>query len=115
MKKKGRIQREAATVEVMIRHYCQLKHRRKGVQSGEPCEECRALINYSNHRLNNCPFQKGKTTCGKCRVHCYKPAMREKIREVMRVIGPRMVLTNPIMAGQHIVDGLRKKPLKPRN
>jgi hypothetical protein len=39
--------------------------------------------------------------------------MREKIREVMRVIGPRMILTNPLMACQHLIDGLRKKPRKP--
>ena len=102
------MQREAATVETMIRRYCRINH-----DSGsELCEECRELLNYSNHRLANCPFQEGKTTCGKCRVHCYKPAMREKIREVMRTVGPRMVLTNPFMALQHAVDGLRKKPKK---
>ncbi|MCI5218953.1 MAG: hypothetical protein D3914_07140, partial [Candidatus Electrothrix sp. LOE2] len=31
---------------------------------------------------------------------------------VMRVIGPRMILTNPIMALRHAVDGLRKEPVR---
>ena len=105
--------REAATVEVMIRHYCQRMHQEQKKSVDGLCEECSRLISYSNQRLTNCPFQEGKTTCGKCRVHCYKPAMREKIKEVMRVIGPRMILTNPIMACQHLIDGLRKNPLKP--
>ncbi len=108
MKKAGRMQREAATVEVMIRRYCRLRH------SGgdELCDDCVQLLDYSNHRLANCPFQERKTTCGKCPVHCYKPAMRERIREVMRTVGPRMMLTNPIMSLRHLIDGLRKKPLK---
>jgi hypothetical protein len=102
------MEREAATVETMIGKYCRLHHN----SSDELCPECRELLNYSNHRLARCPFQEGKTTCGKCPVHCYKPAMREKIREVMRDIGPRMVFSKPIMALQHAFDGLRKKPLE---
>lgn len=107
MKKAGRMQREAATVEVMIHHYCRIEHNR----NSELCEECSNLLSYSKQRLANCPFREGKTTCGKCQVHCYKPVMREKIRQVMRTIGPGMVLTNPIMALRHAIDGLRKKPL----
>ena len=104
----GRMQREAETVEVMIRRYCRLKHH----TGPELCDECRALLNYSNHRLGNCPFQEGKTTCGKCPVHCYKPAMRDQIREVMRTVGPQMALSNPVMSLRHLIDGLRKKPRK---
>ena len=108
MKNSTRLQREAATVEIMIRHYCRDKH-----GSGETlCDDCRELLHYTRHRLQNCPFQEGKTTCGKCAVHCYKPGMRKKIQEVMRYVGPRMVLTNPLMALQHAIDGLRKKPVK---
>ena len=102
------MQREAATIETMIRRYCQKHH-----HGGDTlCEECRELLNYSRHRLACCPFQEEKTTCGQCRVHCYKPAMREKIRTIMRCIGPDMLLKHPLMALQHTVDGLRKKPRK---
>jgi hypothetical protein len=34
--------------------------------------------------------------------------MREKIRDVMRYAGPRMLLTHPVMAIAHLLDGLRK-------
>lgn len=102
------MQREAATVELMIRQYCRRKHgRRSGL-----CAYCEELLQYARQRLDRCPFQEGKTTCGKCQVHCYKPGLRKKIRKVMQTIGPRMLLTNPIIALRHAVDGLRKKPVR---
>jgi hypothetical protein len=39
--------------------------------------------------------------------------MREKIREVMRYAGPRMIYRHPIMAVFHLIDGMREKPIKP--
>jgi len=45
-------------------------------------------------------------------VHCYAPEMREKIKEVMRYAGPRMLLSHPILAIAHLIDGLRKPRLK---
>jgi hypothetical protein len=36
--------------------------------------------------------------------------MREKIRQIMRHVGPRMLLTNPIMGISHAIDSLRKEP-----
>ena len=108
MKKSGRMLREAQTVEVMIRQYCRLKHQK----NGGLCDECSELLKYSNQRLKKCPFQEGKTSCGNCTIHCYKPAMRKKICEVMRTIGPGMILTHPIMSLRHVIDGLRKKPIK---
>ncbi|XCN71170.1 MAG: nitrous oxide-stimulated promoter family protein [Candidatus Electrothrix aestuarii] len=107
-KKSGRMQRETETVAVMIHKYCRLKHG----GANELCRDCTELLDYANQRLAHCPFQEGKTTCGNCQVHCYKPSMREKIREVMRTIGPRMILSNPIMALQHAMDGLRKEPIQ---
>ncbi len=107
-KKSGRMQREADTVAVMIRKYCRINHG----GGKDLCADCTELLNYAERSLANCPFQDGKTTCGNCKVHCYKPSMREKIREVMRTIGPRMILTNPIMALRHVVDGLRKEPVQ---
>jgi hypothetical protein len=105
------MQREAATVETMIRKYCRRHHG----TDGEPCDQCRDLLAYSNKRLQHCPFQEGKTTCGNCRVHCYKPAMREKIRTVMREIGPTMIWSNPIMALRHLIAGRRKEPVVNRD
>ena len=105
-----RMQREAETIEAMIRIYCREQH-----HGGESlCAECGELLDYARRRLQKCPFQAGKTTCGKCPIHCYRPEQRERIREVMRFVGPRMPLHHPLLGLMHMVDGLRKKPKKSR-
>jgi hypothetical protein len=38
--------------------------------------------------------------------------MRERIREVMRYAGPRMILRHPILAIWHLLDGRRQEPLR---
>lgn len=43
------------------------------------------------------------------KVHCYKPAMREKIREVMRFSGPRMMLYHPVLAVSHVIESRKEK------
>jgi hypothetical protein len=70
------------------------------------------LRNHAWQRLEKCPFQSGKTTCAKCAIHCYRPAMRDRIRSVMRYAGPRMLYRHPLMALQHIIDGFRKAPVR---
>lgn len=50
-----------------------------------------------------------KTFCSNCKVHCYKPDMREKIREVMRFSGPRMLFYHPIMAIRHVMESRKEK------
>ena len=35
--------------------------------------------------------------------------MREKIRQVMRFSGPRMILKHPIMAMRHVISSKREK------
>ena len=99
-----RLRREARTVEAMIHRYCRDRHH----TTDGLCPECAELLAYARHRLARCPFQERKTTCGKCPVHCYAPAMRERIREVMRYAGPRMLFSHPLLALMHLLDGLRK-------
>jgi hypothetical protein len=106
--KDTRITREAKTVERMVLMYCNRQHRTQKVL----CSECDDLLNYALGRLEKCPFQEGKTACAKCPVHCYKPDMREKIREVMRFTGPQMLFRHPMMALLHMKDGFRKEPIK---
>lgn len=107
--KHPRMQREARTVSNMIDIYCSEKHR-TGKKS--LCSECAELMDYSMLRLSKCPFQEGKTSCGKCSVHCYKPDMREKARSMMRVAGPRMAYKHPLQTFGHFMDELRKEPTK---
>lgn len=103
-----RMAREQRTVEAMIEIYCHGQH---GTED-DLCAECQTLHYYAQQRLSRCPFQEGKTTCAKCPIHCYKPAMRQQIRSVMRYAGPRMLYRHPIMALQHMIDGLRKEPTR---
>lgn len=97
-----RIQREYKTVEAMVSIFCNSNH-----ESQDICDDCQELLDYALERLMKCPFGENKTTCAKCPVHCYKPAMREKIREVMRFAGPRMIYRHPIMAIHHLFDAKR--------
>jgi len=41
-------------------------------------------------------------------VHCYKPARRDEIRQVMRYAGPRMMRAHPVLTLLHWVDGMRE-------
>ncbi len=65
------------------------------------CEDCSALMKDVEQRLEKCPHGAGKPACSKCEIHCYKPQMRARIREVMRFAGPRIILTHPILAFKH--------------
>ncbi|MGN0656728.1 MAG: nitrous oxide-stimulated promoter family protein [Ruminiclostridium sp.] len=96
--------REKRMVTEMIRLYCRKKHGGKVL-----CPECSALAEYARLRSDKCPFMAEKTFCSNCRVHCYKPEMREKIREVMRFSGPRMIFRRPIAAVRHVVETKREK------
>jgi hypothetical protein len=64
-------------------------------------------------RMKAAWYQEGKPTCAQCPIHCYKPAMREQIRDVMRYAGPRMLRRHPILAIRHLLDGWKTKP-RPR-
>ena len=50
-----------------------------------------------------------KTFCSACKVHCYKPAMREQIRAVMRWAGPRMLPVHPVLSVKHVAVILKAK------
>ena len=98
-------EREKATVSLMIALYCRKRH---GMRSGL-CADCAALESYARQRSDKCPVMETKTFCSNCRVHCYKPEMREKIRAVMRFSGPRMIFYHPVMAIRHVVETRKEK------
>lgn len=102
-----RMRREHETVESMIRLYCRGQHGSRTAL----CPTCQELADYAHARLDRCPFQERKTVCARCPVHCYQADMRERIREVMRYAGPRMLFWHPFLALWHLVDRLRSEPL----
>lgn len=98
-------EKEKELVSQMIALYCRKQHGNKQ----ELCTECAELDNYARQRSDKCPFMETKTFCSNCKVHCYKPVMREKIREVMRFSGPRMIFSHPITAVRHVVETKKEK------
>ena len=90
-------QREKQIIRDMISLYCRKNH-----GSSELCNECRALADYADRRTDLCPYMAEKSFCSNCITHCYNPQMRERIREVMRFSGPRMIFHHPIAALRHL-------------
>lgn len=101
-----RITREKRTVEVMMRIFCR-DHR---ARSEGLCGRCTRLLDYAHRRLDTCPFQGAKPACNRCRVHCYSPCMRDRVKAVMRYAGPRMLARHPVLSLFHVLDKWRKVP-----
>ena len=80
----------------MISFYCKKKEGNK-----ELCPSCKELLQYSLVRLEHCKCVNKKPSCKTCKVHCYHPEMKEKMRNVMRYVGPRMFLFSPMLAFKH--------------
>ena len=97
-------EREKVIVSRMIALYCRKNHGGKTL-----CPDCAALDAYARQRSDKCPFMETKTFCSNCRVHCYQPEMREKIRTVMRFSGPRMLFHHPIPAIRHMIESHKEK------
>jgi hypothetical protein len=110
----ARRNRERKTIESMLALYCKQHH----AADGSLCAECRALTDYARQRLEKCPFGDQKPTCATCPIHCYKPACREQVREVMRYAGPRLLLRRPVLTIRHLLDERKASPeakrLRPR-
>lgn len=91
----------------MIKVYC--KGNRHSKDRKVLCEDCQALLEYATMRTEKCPFMETKTFCSNCRVHCYQPEMREKMKAVMRYAGPRMLFHHPIMAMDHVIKTAKQR------
>lgn len=104
MNMQSKREREKETVSLMIAIYCRKKHGGKSL-----CPDCAALETYARQRSDKCPFMETKTFCSNCKVHCYRKDMREKIREVMRFAGPRMIFHHPVMAIRHVIETKKEK------
>jgi len=106
-----RFQRERDTIEAMIVIYCRGVHRRRAAL----CEPCSEVLAYAEQRLDKCLFPGTKPTCAGCPVHCYRPDMRARVKEIMRYAGPRMIYRHPWLALRHYLDGMNKGPFERRH
>ena len=88
----------------MIHLYCNKVEKNKTL-----CSSCQQLLDYAFARLDKCPYGEAKTACKSCKVHCYKPQMRNKIKTVMCIIGPRMLFYAPLAAWRHFFQVTKSK------
>jgi uncharacterized paraquat-inducible protein A len=100
---------ETETIKKMIMIYCHDVH---GTEKGELCSECSGLLDYAKQRIDKCFYGDQKPVCSKCKVHCYKPEMRNKIKEVMRYSGPRMLFKSPVLSLRYMYRKKFKSNIK---
>ena len=88
-----------------IELFCRAKHDRNessqvpvpeilqssGKQRMSLCKECAGLLEHGMAKRALCPLNP-KPSCKNCRIHCYGPEYRRKIREIMAYSGKRMIL-----------------------
>ncbi len=103
--------KEKNVVALMVGLYCQKNHKTKKAMKNPEflCPECKNLLSYVHDRVEHCPFTQTKSFCSACPVHCYKPEMREKIRQVMHFSGPKMIFYHPVLAIRHLKTALKMK------
>ena len=89
--------REKQTIKAMIRIYCRYHH------GSDLCDDCKLMLDYAFVRIDRCRFGIDKPACNDCTVHCYKPDLRIKVKEVMRFAGPKMMYRHPLMAIRHFL------------
>lgn len=94
-----RLMWERKTVEKMLVLHCRHHHGNQEPPSGRHlCASCRELLDYAAVRIEKCRYGADKPACSACTTHCYQPAFREQIRQVMRYSGPRMLVYHPLTA-----------------
>lgn len=100
-----RLIREKKTIGKMVKMYCSSMHNSKE----NLCGECQELLNYAFLKIDKCVFGIEKPACSECKVHCYAKTDREKVRNIMRFAGPKMIFKHPYLGIMHFVDKYRFK------
>lgn len=77
-----RIEREKMTIQRMIALY-----QRRSPEAQADDAHYQALNAYADKRLDKCVFGENKPACKQCPVHCYQPAKREEMKQIMRWAG----------------------------
>ncbi|MFQ5430185.1 MAG: nitrous oxide-stimulated promoter family protein [Phycisphaerae bacterium] len=101
------LKRDLRTLAWFIQIYCENRHPEVekslprlrgydlddlGVRAKPLCAACTKLLLHAFVKRAHCPFS-DKPPCKHCQSHCYQPAYRRQIREVMRYSGKRLVLS----------------------
>lgn len=106
-RKQRKLRYDLRVLATFIRIYCDGHHAGQArapvpepiwrlAQTGRPppslCPVCTKLLGHAAAKRRACPFDP-KPACKHCPDHCYLPAYRTQIREVMRYSGRRLVLS----------------------
>lgn len=97
---------EKKTIGKMVHLYCNAKHG----TSHALCTPCAELNKYAQRKLSKCIYGEDKPTCQNCPIHCYSGEMRERIKEIMKYSGPRMLLYSPLLALSHMWKSMKTAP-----
>lgn len=57
----------------------------------ELCDECTKMLTHGTAKRLICP-KEPKPYCKDCDIHCYAPGYRERVREIMRYSGKKMIM-----------------------
>lgn len=91
-------------LHTMISLYCNKTHQTKYL-----CKECEELNRYASRKLDECHLLDDMFFCSSCNVHCYDEYHRDRIKQVMKFSGKRMIFYHPVMALRHIIETLIRK------
>lgn len=62
----------------------------KALERYQCCSECLDFLQYAIERRLKCPLEE-KPVCKDCKIHCFRPGHRERVREVMRYSGKSLI------------------------
>lgn len=103
------VEREKLTIRHMIGIYCRGQH----YSASGTCADCSAIVRYAYDRIEKCPFTgSAKPACGLCRTNCFSADMYRQFAQIMRYVGPRMLVRHPVLTMSHIWDAVRWKMRK---
>ena len=89
-----RIDREKLTIRSMIALY-----QRRCPDAQNDAAHYQMLNDYADKRLDKCVFGEDKPACKQCPVHCYQPAKREEMKQILTI--------------RHLIDDRRPVPELP--
>ncbi len=105
--KRRKLHYDLRVLATFIRIYCDGRHREAARSPVPPqiwrltglnrapdllCIGCTKLLGHATAKRRACPLDP-KPACKHCPTHCYLPAYREQVRQVMRYSGRRLVLS----------------------
>ena len=87
-------------MEQMSDIYC--KGHKHPLDDNGKCADCDLVLRYSLSRTKRCPYIEETLFCSNCPTPCYRPDMKEKVREMMKYSGPRLFFKRPITVIRHV-------------